>query len=310
MHKHLTQNDRSALGAMRSAGYSQTEIADTLRVNRSTISRELSRNPGLNGAYHAKTAQIKAKRRRKEARYHCRKIENDPFLAESISSLIHPLRSPEVIAHDLPVSHEAIYAWIYRSMPSLKEKLPQRGKKRRRYGSKRGKKQGWTQNVRSIEERPEEAKYRLEVGHYEGDTIKGSKGALLTLVDRKSRYAIAPKLPGQKCDPVHAKLKEQRKKINACSFTFDRGGEFALWRMIERDANAKVYFADARAPWQRGSNENANQRMRRVFPKGTDFSRITQKEIDGVLWIMNHTKRKCLNWQTPCEVYGDCCISS
>ncbi len=309
MYTHLTLNNRSALGAMRSAGYSQTEIANVIGVNRSTISRELSRNPSPNGSYHTNNAHNQAKKRRKKSKADCRKIENNHYLEEKITLLLHPIRSPEVIAHDLPVSHQAIYAWIYRSRPDLKIKLPQRGKKRRRYSSKREKKQGWTHDVRSIDERPKEAEYRSKIGHWEGDTIKGSSGALLTLTDRKSRYEAAFKLPSQKCDPVQGELKKQGGKLDICSFTFDRGSEFALWRMIEKDTGGKVYFAHARAPWERGSNENSNQRLRRVFPKGFDFSKITQKEVDEVLWIMNHTKRKCLNWQMPCEVYDSCCTS-
>lgn len=310
MHKHLTQSDRSTLGAMLRAGYSQTDIANAICVNRSTISNELKRNSNKDGFYHARTAQAKARKRRKSSKHASRKIENNPYLAYAIEAQLHPLISPEVTAHDLPVSHEAIYAWIYRSRPDLKEKLPQRGRKRRRYGSKRGKKIGWTQNVRPIEERPKEADARKKAGHWEGDTVKGSVAALLTLTDRKSRYEVAYKIPNQQCDPVHKMLKTRASELHIRSFTFDRGSEFALWRMIEKDTESKVYFAHPHSPWQRGTNENANQRIRRVFPKGFDFSTITQKEVDNVLRVMNHTKRKCLNWRTPCEVYERCCISS
>ena len=92
--------------------------------------------------------------------------------------------------------------------------------------------------------------------------------------------------------------------MGARSFTFDRGSAFSLWRMIERDTGATVYFAHPRAPWERGTNENTNGRLRRVFPKGFDFSTITQRDVDRVVLLMNHTKRKCLGWRTPYEVFN------
>jgi len=81
--------------------------------------------------------------------------------------------------------------------------------------------------------------------------------------------------------------------------------------MIERDTNALVFFADAHSPWQRGKNENTNGRLRRVYPKGFDFDTITQKQLDRVVHVMNHTPRKSLEWRTPADVYKElCCISS
>jgi IS30 family transposase len=80
--------------------------------------------------------------------------------------------------------------------------------------------------------------------------------------------------------------------------------------MIERDTAARVFFAGARQPWERGTNENTNGRLRRIYPKGTDFSIITHEEVANTVWIMNHTKRKCLNWRTPCEMFRKCCTSN
>lgn len=217
--------------------------------------------------------------------------------------------SPEVVAHDLPISSETIYAFIYRSRPDLKQKLPQRGRKRRRYGSKREQKQGWTRNVRHIEERLAGAKNRSRNGNFEGDTVRGVNGALLTHTDRKSRFEIVHKVANEGADEAYVKVTESPYFKHAQSITYDRGGTFALWRMVEKKLGIKIYFADPHAPWQRGTNENANGRLRRVYPKGFDFSTVTQEDIDKTVWTMNHTKRKCLRWRTPCEVYGKCCVS-
>ena len=79
--------------------------------------------------------------------------------------------------------------------------------------------------------------------------------------------------------------------------------------MIERDTKA-VFFADAHAPWQRGKNKNTNGRLRRLFPKQFNFATITQKQLDEVVYLMNHTPRKSLGWRTPASVCEERCCSS
>lgn len=153
-------------------------------------------------------------------------------------------------------------------------RLPQRGKKRRRYGSIRAGKQGWTTLVRPINERPLVANERLRIGDFEGDTIEGKNGSLLTLTDRKSRFEVAIKIPGDYCDSVYAAIAARKNSLRAKSFTFDRGSCFSLWRMIEDYAGAQVYFAHPCSPWERGTNENTNGRLRRIFRKRFDFATV------------------------------------
>jgi IS30 family transposase len=311
MYSHLTRDRRAALAALLHAGVCQAAAARELGIHPATVSRELHRNQ-QDGRYHAAVANRLARERRQKAKVHERKIENDPALALRIVSRLHPLVSPEVIAHDEDVCHESIYAWIYRSRPDLTMQLPQRGRKRRRYGSKREHKQGWTKDIRSIHDRSPAAANRSRVGHFEGDTVRGvreTSAALLTLTDRKSRFEVAVKIPNEGCDAVHAVMLREQKRLGARSLTFDRGSCFALWQMIERHTGVRIYFADAHAPWQRPTNENTNGRLRRVFPKGTDFASVTEREVQRTVRLMNHTKRKCLSWRTPCEVWGRCCTS-
>jgi IS30 family transposase len=301
MHRHFNREDRIALGALKRAGLTQSEIGKQLVFNRSSICRELKRNPKPRGGYHALNADVQATTRRQRAKRKYRKI--DSSLGLVISSQLHPLVSPEVVAHRLYINHQTIYNWIYRDRPDLLMKLPQRGRKRRRYGSKRAQKQGWTRLVRSIHNRPES-----ELS-WEGDTVKGgTKSQLLTHVERTSLYTRADLIPNGTADVVHAKLKQAPLRG---VITYDRGSEFALWQMIERDIPATIFFADAHAPWQRGKNENTNGRLRRVFPKRFNFATITQKQLDVVVHLMNHTERKSLGFKTPCSVYGrECCVSS
>ncbi len=297
MYAHIKRDLRIALGALLYAGHSQASAARELGVDPGTISRELNRNPTAGGGYHSTHANLLAVQRRKKSKQKYRKIENDPALAKEIESQLTPLRSPEVIAHDLGIVHETIYAWIDRSRPELKKQLPYRGKKRRRYGGNREAKQGWTKNVRSINERPE------SLISWEGDTVKGStRSQLLTHVERTSLFLVADLIPNGTADIVHATLKNHQ-RISGTT-TYDRGSEFALWEMIERDTDTVVCFANAHHPWERPKNENTNGRLRRVYPKGFDFSTITQRQLNEVVHVMNHTPRKSLFWQTPADVFN------
>lgn len=296
MYKHINRDLRVALGALLYAGHSQAGAAQVLGVAPSTVSRELKRNSKEDGGYHSTHADILAKRRRKKSKQKYRKIENDPVLEREIKSRLNPLRSPEVVAHEVGIVHETVYAWISRSRPDLKKKLPYRGRKRRRYGHKRETKQGWTRDVRPIDDRPESPI------SWEGDTIKGkTRPRVLTHVEQTSLFLVADLMPDGTADSVHATLKDHQ-RISG-TVIYDRGSEFALWEMIERDTDALVYFALAHHPWQRPKNENTNGRLRRVYPKGFDFSTITQRQLDAVVNYMNHTPRKSLSWQTPAQVF-------
>jgi IS30 family transposase len=300
MHRHFNREDRIALGVLKRAGFSQAEIARQLGFHRSTISRELKRNQKPRGGYHDLNADIQATIRRQKAKQRYRSI--DTALGFVIAKQLHPLVSPEVIAHRLGMHHQTIYNWLYRERHDLLALLPQRGRKRRRYGSKRAKKQGWTKLVKSIHDRPQSDL------SWEGDTVKGStKPQLLTHVEQASLYTRVDLIPNGTADVVHAQLKQDPL---LGTITYDRGSEFALWQMIERDTKATVFFADAHAPWQRGKNENTNGRLRRVYPKRFDFGTIDQKQLDTVVHLMNHTERKSLGFKTPCSVYGRGCCSS
>lgn len=296
MYTHIKRDQRIALGALLYAGHSQASAARELKVDPGTVSRELKRNPTEDGSYHSLHANILAVRRRKKSKQKYRKIENDLVLEKEIESQLTPLRSPEVVAHELGIVHQTIYSWIDRSRPELKKQLPYRGKKRRRYGGKREQKQGWTRNVHTIEERPESAI------SWEGDTIRGStKPRVLTHVERNSLFLVADLMKDGTADSVHATLKKHQRVTGTT--TYDRGSEFAIWEMIEKDTATSIFFANAHHPWERGKNENTNGRLRRVYPKGFDFSTITQRQLDEVVDFMNHTPRKSLSWQTPADVF-------
>jgi IS30 family transposase len=140
MHKHINTDDRSVIASMLRAGYMQKDIAQTLGFTKGAISQEIQRNKDKNGTYKAHSARIKTKLRREQSKVQYRKIDTNPTLIKKIEEKLEPLVSPEVIAHENGIHHQTVYSYIYRARPDLLKQLPQRGRKRRRYGSKRAKK--------------------------------------------------------------------------------------------------------------------------------------------------------------------------
>jgi transposase, IS30 family len=302
MHTHISRDDRIVIADGLRRQESISFIASRIRKNKGSVSREIKRNTGNNGEYFVPTANRLARERRENSKQKYRLIENSLELSKIIEKRLEPLISPEVIAHELKIHHQTIYSWLYRTRTDLLSQLPQRGRKRRKYGSYREINVGWTKTAKSIHDRVETDL------NWEGDTVRGkTKPKLLTHVERKSLYLVADLLPDGTADAVQGKMSQSN--ITG-TITYDRGTEFALWKMIEKETGASVYFADAYQPQQRGKNENTNGRLRRVYPKGFDFATINQRDLNKVVWKMNHTPRKSLSWQTPCEVYERCCIST
>lgn len=306
-HHHLTRDERVALSALTRAGQSGAECARQLGVHRSTVLRELQRTQG---EYRAAAAHKVAKKLREASKRDAQILEHDASLRRKVVQLLKRNRSPEQIAQELgSISDDAIYAWINRSRRDLRILLPQRGKKRHRYGKEPH--QGWTKSVRNIATRPKVAARRSRVGDWEGDTIVGrDRARLLVHVDRRSRFIVALLIPDGTADTVHNATITALKKLPCHTITYDRGSEFALWRMIEQDLKARVYFANAHHPWERGTSENSNGLLRRFFPKGTPLGQTLVREVAKAVRNINHRPRKCLRWKTPCQVFRCCCDSS
>lgn len=308
-HHHLSRDERVALSVLLRAGHTQSACARQLGVHRSTISRELRR---ASGDYRVATAERHARSRRRDSKRTHRKIENDAKLRNVVTSLLKKGRSPEQIAREVKtVSDDAIYAWVKRSEKAYALLLPQRGRRRHRYGkAKDGGHQGWTKWVRNIAERPGIVERRDRIGDWEGDTVLGrDRARLLVYVDRKSRFTVACVIPDGGADTVHAATKNLFKGLPCHTITYDRGSEFALWRMIEKDIKTRIYFANAHHPWERGTSENTNGLLRRFFPKGEPLGQRLRKDIIHAVRLLNHRPRKCLNWKTPCHVFRHCCNS-
>jgi IS30 family transposase len=149
---------------------------------------------------------------------------------------------------------------------------------------------------------------RERFGDWEGDTMEGGKGSggIATHVERKCRYLLAAKLIDKKAVTMtQQSIRYFRKvpRILRQILTLDNGKEFRQFKELERKTGLKVYFADPYSAWQRGTNENTNGLLRQYFPKGIDFRTVSEKEVAIAVKKLNNRPRKCLNYQTPYEVY-------
>jgi len=312
----LTIGERETIRARIAQGKSMRCIARELKRSASTVSREIARNGGA-AAYQAYVAERRARtflRRPKR-----RKLVEHPQLARLVAQRLRKRWSPQQISGwlrqerpDDPswyVSHETIYQSLFvQGRGGLRKELVEalrsgRASRRSRDASKnRG---GRIAHMVSISERPAEADDRAVPGHWEGDLIigKDNKSQIGTLVERSTRYLILVRLPNDRtAETVRKALKNHIKflpKDLKKSLTWDQGKEMAEHALFRMATDMQVYFCDPHSPWQRGSNENTNGLLRQYFPKGTDLSGWSARQLRRVARELNERPRQTLSWQTP-----------
>jgi transposase, IS30 family len=271
------------------------------------VSYELSRRVG-GLVYLSDRAHLDAKLKHK--RYYGKLVNEG--LKKHIIACLKQGWSPEQIAGRLKyerssfrISHEAIYQYIYSEEGRAKKLslllLRRRAKRGSRYGKKPAK--HYIPESRSIEKRPAHIDKRKEGGHWEGDlvifTILKSSN-VTTLLERKSRYAELIYNPNKYSKTVIGNIDKRLEDLPIDlrkTITFDRGREFAKYN----DLNMDVYFCNPHSPWEKGSNENFNGRLRRYLPKRFDHRDLNQKLLDQIQLKMNNIPRKCLGYKTPAE---------
>ena len=157
-----------------------------------------------------------------------------------------------------------------------------------------------------IDQRPQEANDRSQLGHWEGDLVHftNKSDILLTLQERKSRYWVMQRVPRRDSETVSNAI------INALqsfpkhllkTITHDNGGEFAKHKVVQNKLGLPAYFCEPHSPWQRGAVENGNGRLRIDLPRKTKLDHYTDKDIQVLALLYNNTPRKCLGYQTPTE---------
>jgi IS30 family transposase len=252
--------------------------------------------------------------------------------------------SPEQIANrlrvDFPddesmrISHEAIYQALYiHGRGALRRELVtclRTGRALRQPRARRDRKQRRTYITPEIliSERPPEVEDRAIPGHWEGDLIIGTPGAVGTLVERTTRFVVLLHLPrltdptpdvrrpawaGRGAEAVRDAIGDSLGALPAQlrrSLTWDQGNEMAEHVRLRIDHDLDVYFCDPHSPWQRGTNENTNGLLRQYLPRGIDFAQFDREDLDNIAATLNERPRKTLQWRTPAEAFAELLAST
>ena len=218
--------------------------------------------------------------------------------------------SPEQIAAEVPISHETIYRHIYADKALggvLYKHLRCQKKRRKRYAGGRDRR-GQIIGRRPISERPNHVEKRRKIGHWEGDTLigKGHKQAIVSLVERKSGYAVLAKVENKTADLVSNAIINRLKSLatKVRTLTYDNGKEFTDHASIDQALGSISYFADPYSSWQRGSNENLNGLIRQHIPKSRPLSTVSDAELAKIEGLLNNRPRKRLRYKTPHDVFN------
>ena len=309
---HLTRDQRSQIYALKSIGLEQQDIAAHLGVAPSTISRELDRNRGERG-YRFHQADTFATERRAAASSEPKHMI--PSVVRIIEEKIQEKWSPEQISGRLKleegicISHESIYKHVWadkRQGGTLYTHLRHSGKKyNKRSSDKAGR--GCIPNRIDIKERPAIVEEKSRLGDWEGDLIIGAKhqGAILSIVDRASKYTLLAKLKNKCADGVVKATKACFERLSdpiVHTITYDNGKEFSAHEHISAALNAQCYFATPYHSWERGLNEHTNGMVRQYAPKSTDFTTVSAREVQKIEDALNDRPRKILSYWTPREM--------
>jgi transposase, IS30 family len=318
--EQLTDKKRWKLHDLRRQGQSKRKCARRLGVNVSTVSRELSgksADVASGRVYLPDHAELITKGRGSKCHPHIKM--NDPTFRKMIIIEIQKGRSPEIIAGRLKresgrtvISAETLYEFIYDSEIGKRDKLCEylpRGKKKRtkKYGRKSHKQR--LEGRVFIEARSGEANNRTEVGHWETDSVLCKyRDAVNVLAERMSRKVIITKLSAKDAAATTSAITERLRREVVASITADNGPENSEHKKISTQLSADFFFCHPYHSWEKGTVENRNGVIRRYLPGTTDLSTWSQAELDEIADDINNTPMKCLDFQTPNEVYSQCCI--
>lgn len=320
-YKRLSLRERIIIETLLKENQNKTYIAKRLNRTRSTISREVNKwIQKQSDVYKAELAHWYAVDENKSKRFYD-KITQFPKLRINVYRGLLRGWSPEQISgrltHDYPndpimsISHETIYKHIYMQPQGRLNKrliaLLAYHKSRRRSIKGSRKHKGKIKDATSIDLRPKHIEERQEVGHWEGDLIIGVRqnSAIGTQVERKTRFLYIVKPKDRKSKTVvnaFAKVVNQLPGQFRKTMTYDNGSEMAYHKLYTNKTGMQVYFAHPYSSWERGTNENTNGLIRRYFPKGTDFNKVTENQLKIVEDKLNNRPRKILGYKTPSEM--------
>jgi IS30 family transposase len=310
-HTHIGPGDWGCISRMLRADHSFKEIARTIGKDSSSVGRHVNEYGGRNG-YDAQEVRRRKRMKRIKAMDGIRLIRGT--ILRFIKRELIKHKSPEQIAGILkrkgqPVVASTIYRYIKERAPYLKKHLrSQKGKYRRRRGTRIREKDREQKKKRRIDERPAIIERRGRIGDFEGDTLMGrdKRVRIVSFVDRRTGYLIAFLLPRMNAELLTSLAikhfgdipKKKRKTI-----TLDNGIEFSDYERLEKKSSTTIYFAYPYHAWERGTNENTNGLLRQYFPKSLDFNVITPKELQQVVRRLNNRERKRLGFLSPRRVF-------
>ena len=334
---HLTYSNRLKIERMNNEGYGIQAIADALHVHYTTVYRELKRknvtyqHKKSDWTYEERYSADKAQEQyemNKTAKGRPIKLGKDFALADFIerkiadehyspAAIIMEIREKGLV-FDTTICEKTIYNYVNSGNVFLRvtsKHLPERGRRKRKYNHVRPARD---QKGDNIEQRPEHINQREEPGHWEMDTVKGkqkTKKCVLTMSERKTRNEIALPIMGAKMENVVAQLDALERRLGDRfpvafkSITVDNGSEFQDCAGIERSIfggkRTKVYYCHPYSSYERGTNENLNKMLRRIFPKGTDFDLVPDDEIIAAAGWMNNYPRKVLGGTTAAHAFDN-----
>lgn len=312
-YNHLTQRQRIELSILLKSGHTISDISKELNIHRSTLYREIDRNSRPRGSYDAiyanELSEIRKERFSKNRKLNraminiiSDKLENEQWSPEQIKGYCDKNIIPMV-------SHERIYQYIYEDKSNcgnLYQHLRTGNKKyKKRYGKHKSRKIVIKNKV-SIDERPEVINKKDRFGDWEIDTIigKNHKGAIVTIVERKSNFILMRKLKTKNAEDLAKEtirlLAPYKDLVH--SITSDNGTEFAKHQYIAEKLNAKFYFAHPYSSWERGLNEYSNKLIRQYIPKKSNFEKVNNIDILRITDKLNNRPRKLLNFVKPIQI--------
>jgi IS30 family transposase len=318
----LSRDERWVIQNTIRFGWPLGEAARMLGRPASTVYREVARN-GARGYQAERAHRVAAERARRPKPL---KLVANPVLAEEVTRRLRSCWSPQQISGRLRpehpddpnwrVSHETIYKSLYlQGRAGLDGELRhalRTGRARRRPRGYRVEGRGKVQDMVMISERPPEVEDRAVPGHWEGDLIIGTRDGssqIGVMVERTSRFLMLLALPdNRRAETVRDVIARKIQKLPADlirSLTWDQGKEMGQHAQFTVDTGVAVYFCDPHSPWQRGTVENTNRLLRQYFPRGADYSPLSQDDLDLVADELNQRPRKTLGYQTPAEVLND-----
>ena len=307
-YKQLIEGQRYQIEAYLREGFSYREIGKRLQVSHSTISREVRRNRIRDNHYLPEVAHAKTVKRRGQAAKYSVPALTITFVEFGLSQKWSPEQIAgvgKIIGHS--VSHEWIYGYIQRDKLRGGKLFKQLRHGHRKYRKGSRAKRVIIPNRVGIEYRPAIVNKKKRFGDWEADTVLGKNGtgAIVSLVERKSKLYLIRKVPAKTAADVGRAMVGMlwRYRGHVRTITADNGAEFCAHALVADKLKTDIYFANPYSSWERGLNENFNGLLRQYIRKGTDLRTVTDKQIADVERALNARPRKCLGFKQPALVF-------